>query len=63
MNGPEVLPFAANLYRVPVEGGYFLVDAGLPWEAGRLLSLLREPPKLLFLTHHHLDHAGGPGAL
>ena len=63
MNGPEVLRFAANLYRVPVEGGYFLVDAGLPWEARRLLSLLQEPPKLLFLTHHHLDHAGGARAL
>ncbi|BDG27796.1 MBL fold metallo-hydrolase [Thermus thermophilus] len=63
MNGPEVLRLAANLYRVPVEGGYFLVDAGLPWEAGRLLSLLQEPPKLLFLTHHHLDHAGGARAL
>ncbi len=35
MSGPERLPFAANLYRVPVEGGYFLVDAGLPWEARR----------------------------
>ena len=63
MSGPEVLPFAANLYRIPLEEGYFLVDAGLPWEARRLLSLLQEPPKLLFLTHHHLDHAGGARAL
>ncbi|AMA74947.1 hydrolase [Thermus parvatiensis] len=63
MNGPEVLRFAANLYRIPLEEGYFLVDAGLPWEARRLLSLLQEPPKLLFLTHHHLDHAGGARAL
>ncbi len=63
MSGPERLPFAANLYRVPVEGGYFLVDAGLPWEARRLLGLLKEPPRLLFLTHHHLDHSGGARAL
>ena len=63
MSGPEVLRFAANLYRVPVEGGYFLVDAGLPWEAERLLALLKSPPRLLFLTHHHLDHSGGARAL
>ncbi|GAB5602833.1 MBL fold metallo-hydrolase [Thermus sp. FJN-A] len=63
MSGLEVLRFAANLYRVPVKGGYFLVDAGLPWESRRLLSLLKEPPQLLFLTHHHLDHAGGARAL
>ncbi|TBH21257.1 MBL fold metallo-hydrolase [Thermus thermamylovorans] len=63
MNGPEALPFAANLYRVPTGEGYFLVDAGLPWEAGRLLRLLREPPRLLFLTHHHTDHSGGARAL
>ncbi|GAA6761464.1 MBL fold metallo-hydrolase [Thermus oshimai] len=63
MSGPERLPFAANLYRVPAEGGYFLVDAGLPWERRRLLALLQKPPLLLFLTHHHLDHAGGARAL
>ncbi|GAA5333985.1 MULTISPECIES: MBL fold metallo-hydrolase [Thermus] len=63
MNGPERLAFAANLYRVEAEGGYFLVDAGLPWEAGKLLSLLGSPPLFLFLTHHHLDHAGGARAL
>lgn len=63
MSGPERLPFAANLYRVLVEGGYFLVDAGLPWESRKLLSLLDTPPLLLFLTHHHLDHAGGARAL
>ncbi|WP_337844146.1 MBL fold metallo-hydrolase [Thermus sp.] len=63
MSGPERLPFAANLYRVPVEGGYLLVDAGLPWESRRLLLLLDTLPLLLFLTHHHLDHAGGARAL
>lgn len=63
MRGPEALPFAANLYKVPTGEGYFLVDAGLPWEAGRLLRLLREPPRLLFLTHHHTDHSGGARAL
>ncbi|WP_135257271.1 MBL fold metallo-hydrolase [Thermus caldilimi] len=63
MSGPELLRFAANLYRVPTEEGYFLVDAGLSWEANRLLSLLEPPPKLLFLTHHHLDHAGGARVL
>ncbi|WP_022797703.1 MBL fold metallo-hydrolase [Thermus islandicus] len=63
MSGPEVLRFAANLYRVPLGEGYFLVDAGLPREARRLLPLLNLPPKLLFLTHHHLDHAGGAKAL
>ncbi|WP_117237760.1 MBL fold metallo-hydrolase [Thermus sediminis] len=63
MSGPEALGFAANLYRVPAEEGYFLVDAGLPWEAKRLLALLTAPPKLLFLTHHHLDHSGGARAL
>lgn len=36
-----------------------MVDAGLPWETRRLLSLIKDPPKALFLTHHHLDHAGG----
>lgn len=56
---PERLAFSANLYRLPVEGGYLLVDAGLPWETRRLLSLIKDPPKALFLTHHHLDHAGG----
>ncbi|TFU14494.1 MBL fold metallo-hydrolase [Thermus tengchongensis] len=63
MSGPEVLRFAANLYRVPTEEGYFLVDAGLAWEAKRLLPLLEPPPRLLFLTHHHTDHAGGAKAL
>jgi glyoxylase-like metal-dependent hydrolase (beta-lactamase superfamily II) len=63
VSGPEVLRFAANLYRVPLEEGYFLVDAGLPWEARRLLALLKTPPRLLFLTHHHLDHSGGARAL
>ncbi len=56
----RVLRFRANLYLL--EGG-LLVDAGLPWEAPRLLGLLPEPPKALFLTHHHLDHAGGARAL
>jgi len=63
MSGPERLAFAANLYRVPAGEGYFLVDAGLPWEAKKLLSLLASPPLFLFLTHHHLDHAGGARAL
>ncbi|GAA6755205.1 MBL fold metallo-hydrolase [Thermus thalpophilus] len=63
MNGPERLAFAANLYRIPLEGGYFLVDAGLPWEANRLLARLADPPRFLFLTHHHLDHAGGARTL
>lgn len=63
MSGPEALGFAANLYRLPAPGGYFLVDAGLPWEARRLLRRLPGPPKLLFLTHHHLDHSGGARAL
>lgn len=56
----RTLRLGANLYLL--EGG-LLVDAGLPWEVGKLLRLLPKPPQALLLTHHHLDHAGGARAL
>jgi glyoxylase-like metal-dependent hydrolase (beta-lactamase superfamily II) len=56
-----------SIYVLVMDGGLFLVDAGWPWSASRILSELRRVRRtdlrLLFITHAHVDHYGSAAEL
>jgi glyoxylase-like metal-dependent hydrolase (beta-lactamase superfamily II) len=55
---------SVNCYAVEIDGGYLLIDVGMPGTYGELLSALRrksvpvEKIRLLVVTHLHPDHCG-----
>jgi hydroxyacylglutathione hydrolase len=54
------LRLGSNSYLLQVEGGFIVVDTGMPWEWGKLGRALRGLQlRGVVLTHHHLDHVGG----
>ena len=56
--------WGGNVYLLVEESGLALIDAALPWNAGKILryirSLDRDPAELryIILTHAHPDHTG-----
>jgi hydroxyacylglutathione hydrolase len=59
----------ANAYLVAVDDGLLLVDAGMPWNARRILAFIttigRQPDELrdIVLTHCDIDHIGSAAEL
>lgn len=57
----------ANAYLLENEAGVYLVDAGGPGDAGRILNHLRQigrtDLRLIYLTHAHIDHFGAAAEL
>ncbi len=59
----------ANVYLVAADDGLLLVDAGMPWNARRILAFIttigRQPDELrdIVLTHCDIDHIGSAAEL
>jgi hydroxyacylglutathione hydrolase len=59
----------ANAYLVAADDGLLLVDAGMPWNASRILAFIttigRQPDELrdIVLTHCDIDHIGSAAEL
>lgn len=63
MNGPEVLRFAANLYRVPVEGGTSWWTPGFPGRHEGSSPSSKSPPGSSSSPTTTWTTPGGPGPL
>ncbi len=56
----------SNAFLLENEQGLYLVDAGVPGSAGRVLEeihRLGKPLRLIFITHAHFDHYGCAAAI
>ena len=59
----------ANTHIVETENGVCVIDAGMPFQAGRILGKVRalghtpQDVRLILITHGHIDHAGSAVAL
>ncbi|MCX6093353.1 MAG: MBL fold metallo-hydrolase [Candidatus Bipolaricaulota bacterium] len=55
---------SVNCYALEIDGGYLLIDVGMPGTYGELVSVLRrksvplERIRFLVVTHFHPDHCG-----
>ncbi len=60
--------FVTNAFLIETDNGVILVDAGMPFQQGRILRALgkigrEDDLKLIYITHAHVDHYGSATAL
>jgi hydroxyacylglutathione hydrolase len=69
MNIHTLFTGVANTHLITNERGVYIVDAGMPHQARRILGKVRElgyapsDVRLILITHGHIDHAGSAAAL